>query len=96
MERVAEALYDNYDLDLPMSFTLAAIRAAGWAVVPQTKLDCLRADNALLFGSFMEKAAEELEKIYDMYCSNHHQYERDMELPRAIRAMLAAAPGVKP
>ena len=34
MERVAEALYDNYDLDLPMSFTLAAIRAAGWAVVP--------------------------------------------------------------
>jgi len=34
MERVAEALYDNYDLDLPMSFTLAAIRKAGWAVVP--------------------------------------------------------------
>jgi hypothetical protein len=34
MERVAEALYDNYDLDLPMSFTLAAIHAAGWAVVP--------------------------------------------------------------
>ena len=96
MERVAEALYDNYDLDLPMSFTLAAIRAAGWAVVPQTKLDCLRADNALLLTSFMEKAAEELERVYDMYCSNHHQYERDMELPRAIRAMLAAAPGVKP
>jgi len=34
MERVAEALYDNYDLDLPMSFTLTAIRAAGWVVVP--------------------------------------------------------------
>jgi hypothetical protein len=75
---------------------LAAIRAAGWAVVPQTKLDCLRADNALLLASFMEKAAEELEKVYDMYCSNQHQHERDMELPRAIRAMLAAAPGVKP
>jgi hypothetical protein len=53
MERVAEALYDNYDLDLPMSFTLAAIRAAGWAVVPAilTKnmdYDFLRAENARL------------------------------------------------
>ena len=75
---------------------IAIIRAAGWAVVPQTKLDCLRADNALLLASFMEKAAEELEKVYDMYCSNHHQYERDMELPRAIRAMLAATPGMEP
>jgi hypothetical protein len=49
MERVAEALYDNYDLDLPMSFTLAAIRAAGWAVVPVEPTDkmlesVLRAD----------------------------------------------------
>ena len=75
---------------------LATIRAAGWAVVPQTELDALRADNSLLLSEFMEKAAEELEKIYDMYCSNHHQYERDMELPKAIRAMIAAAPGVKP
>jgi len=53
MERVAEALYDNYDLDLPMSFTLAAIRAAGWVVVPQRltkdmEYDALRAENARL------------------------------------------------
>ena len=49
MERVAEALYDNYDLDLPMSFTLAAIRAAGWAVVPQRQptLEMLNAAHAL-------------------------------------------------
>jgi len=88
MERVAEALYDNYDLDLPMSFTLAIIRAAGWAVVPVV---------------LMEQAVEELEVMNDSYY--HHRekypdeqrrYERDMELPRAIRAMLAAAPGVKP
>jgi hypothetical protein len=49
MERVAEALYDNYDLDLPTSFTLAAIRAAGWAVVPQRQptLEMLNAAHAL-------------------------------------------------
>jgi hypothetical protein len=88
--------FERYYREAEADAALAAIRAAGWAVVPQTKLDCLRADNALLLASFMEKAAEELEKVYDMYCSNHHQYERDMELPRAIRAMLAAAPGVEP
>jgi hypothetical protein len=36
----------------------------------------------------MEEAAKELEEFYDMYRSNQHQYQRDMELPRAIRAML--------
>lgn len=36
----------------------------------------------------MEQAAKELEEIYDMYRSNQHQYEREMELPRAIRALL--------
>ena len=36
----------------------------------------------------MEQAAKELEEFYDMYRSNQHQYERDMELPHAIRAML--------
>ena len=36
----------------------------------------------------MEQAAKELEEFYDMYRSNQHQYERDMELPRAIRALL--------
>jgi hypothetical protein len=95
MERVVATLW-RYQGAHHAEIAFAAIRAAGWAVVPQTKLDCLRADNALLLASFMEKAAEELEKVYDMYCSNHHQYERDMELPRAIRAMLAAAPGMKP
>ena len=36
----------------------------------------------------MEEAAKELEELYDMYRSNQHQYEREMELPRAIRALL--------
>lgn len=36
----------------------------------------------------MEEAASTLEDLYDMYRSNQHQYERDMELPRAIRALL--------
>jgi hypothetical protein len=36
----------------------------------------------------MEQAAKELEEFYDMYRSDQHQYERDMELPNAIRAML--------
>lgn len=36
----------------------------------------------------IEEAASTLEDLYDMYRSNQHQYERDMELPRAIRAML--------
>ena len=88
--------FERYYREAEAEAALVAIRKAGWAVVPQTKLDCLSADNALLLASFMEKAAEELEKVYDMYCSNHRQYERDMELPRAIRAMLAAAPGQKP
>ena len=34
MKRVAEILYDNYDIDLPMAATLKAIRAAGWDIVP--------------------------------------------------------------
>jgi hypothetical protein len=36
----------------------------------------------------MEQAAKELEEFYDMYRSNQHQYQRDMELPRAIRDLL--------
>jgi hypothetical protein len=66
---------------------LAAIRAAGWAVVPVT---------------LIEQAVEELEEMNDShyhhrekYPDEQRRYERDMELPRAIRAMIAAAPGVK-
>jgi hypothetical protein len=36
----------------------------------------------------MVVAVKELEEFYDMYRSNQHQYERDMELPRAIKSML--------
>ena len=36
----------------------------------------------------MEQAARELEEFYDMYRSNQHQYEREIKLPRSIRAML--------
>jgi hypothetical protein len=65
----------------------AAIRAAGWAVVPV---------------ALMEQAASALHE----YIIHEHRlwitweekrrFDRDMELPEAIRAMLAAAPGVKP
>ena len=70
------------------AIALAAIRAAGWAVVPVV---------------FIEQAVDELEESAsgsyphrDAYPEEMRRYERDMELPRAIRAMLAAAPGVKP
>ena len=36
----------------------------------------------------MEEAAKDLEELYDMYRSNQHQYEREMKLPRAMRALL--------
>lgn len=36
----------------------------------------------------MVVAVKELEEFYDMYRSNQHQYQRDMELPRAIRDLL--------
>jgi len=71
MERVAEALYDNYDLDLPMSFTLAAIRAAGWAVVP-------------------------VEPTEEMFDAGHASSAHGHGIVALYRAMLAAAPGVKP
>ena len=35
----------------------------------------------------MEEAASTLEDLYDMYRSNQH-HEREMELPRAMRALL--------
>ena len=110
IERMAEGLHNDYDLNLPEKYrgsfrtvrppescdiivgsvtaVLAAIRAAGWAVVPV---------------ALMEEAVEELEEMNDShyhhrekYPEEQRRYERDMELPRAIRAMLAAAPGVKP
>ena len=36
----------------------------------------------------MEEAAKELEELYDLYRLSQDQYEREMGLPRAIRAML--------
>ena len=66
----------------------AAIRAAGWAVVPM---------------ALLEEAASTLESLCDIehihrdkYSDEQRRYARDMEFPKSIRAMLAAAPGVKP
>ena len=68
--------------------TLAAIRAAGWAVVPV---------------ALLEEAASTLESLCDIehihrdkYPDEQRRYDRDMEFPKSIRAMLSAAPGVKP
>ena len=84
MERVAEALYDNYDLDLPMSFTLAAIRAAGWAVVPVELTD------EMLWAADRAPAP-----TWEMDNPDHVDFV--LSLRRAEwAAMLAAAPGVKP
>jgi hypothetical protein len=63
---------------------LAAIRAAGWVVVPV---------------ALMEEVVEELEEMNDShyhhrekYPEEQRRYERDMEMPRAVRAMLALDP----
>ena len=65
----------------------AAIRAAGWAVVPQ---------------ALVEEAVNELSHHIEYLFRGHpdnpssaETYNLEMKLPRTIRAMLAAAPGVK-
>jgi formylmethanofuran dehydrogenase subunit E len=67
---------------------LAAIRKAGWAVVPV---------------ELLEEAASTLESLCDIehihrdkYPDEQRRYSRDIEFPKSIRAMIAAAPGVKP
>jgi hypothetical protein len=46
---IAWAIFElNCSADGAAKAALAAIRAAGWAVVPQTELDDLRAENARL------------------------------------------------
>jgi hypothetical protein len=66
---------------------IAAIRAAGWAVVPV---------------ALMDQLAEKFEELCDEYYYDRknyadvkRRYENDMKTPSAIRAMLAAAPGAK-
>jgi hypothetical protein len=114
MERVAEALYDNYDLDLPMSFTLAAIRAAGWAVVPVEPTDgllmsmALRADHGLGCSGYYDVPGGEPWQTHarhlEMAISEARKQHEEVvgtgfykpECNDTYRAMLAAAPGVKP
>jgi hypothetical protein len=91
IERILQAIWDGCDEGLaeanPAIDAIAAIRAAGWAVVPV---------------ALMEQAASALHE----YIIHEHRdwitweqkrrFDRDMELPEAIRAMIAAAPEVKP
>jgi hypothetical protein len=87
LERVRQAIWHHGDGREDAEAALAAIRAAGWAVVPV---------------ALMEQAASALHE----YIIHEHRdwitweqkrrFDRDMELPEAIRAMIAAAPGVKP
>jgi hypothetical protein len=66
---------------------LAAIRAAGWAVVPVALLE---------EAAFTLESLCDIEHIHrDKYPDEQRRYARDMEFPQSIRAMLAAAPGVK-
>ena len=137
MERLAEALYDNYDLDLPMSFTLAAIRAAGWAVVPLGEMVCeAEAERDEIFNR-LGRVTSELNLSMDVTASRiieaiRDQVDEEREACASVtvhigvpdgaetwspleafeeglllsneafrdairsRAMLAAAPGVKP
>lgn len=85
MERVAEALYDNYDLDLPMSFTLAAIRKAGWAVVPVEPTD------EMLWAADRAPAP-----TWEMDNPDHVDFVLFAVRRVEWAAMLAAAPEVKP
>jgi hypothetical protein len=65
--------FERYYREVKAEAAIAAIRAAGWAVVPV---------------ALMEEAADVLEDVIIQGCEE--------ELPAAIRAMLAAAPEVKP
>lgn len=94
VEWVADAMwgkshegYNYLDISNLPAIIIAGIREAGWAVVPV---------------ALMENAVDELEENAngsyphrDAYPEEMRRYMRDMELPTAIRAMLAAAPGVK-
>jgi hypothetical protein len=93
IERMAEGLHDHHDLNIPEKYrgsfrtvrppescdiivgtvtaVLAAIRAAGWAVVP----------------------VEPTEKMFD---AGHASSAHGHGIVALYRAMLAAAPGVKP
>jgi hypothetical protein len=104
MERVAEALYDNYDLDLPMSFTLAAIRAAGWAVVPGWQpIETAPTDGAALIlwpytHSEIFSGTGPQEVVVGFWSENYGWYnpeERKTFEPTHWMS-LPAAPGVKP
>jgi hypothetical protein len=67
---------------------IAAIRAAGWAVVPVALMDQL-----------VEKHEELCDEYYydrKKYADVKRRYEDDMKTASAIRAMLAASPEVKP
>ena len=99
MERVAEALYDNYDLDLPMSFTLAAIRAAGWAVVPVEPTEEMRRATWEAQYRFTNSGLEnpKQEEVVQEFVRARMNAPRQREQDRlAYAATLAAAPGVKP
>ena len=74
----------NCTADNAAKAAIAAIRAAGWAVVPV---------------ALMEEAVEELEEMNDShyhhrekYPEEQRRYERDMELPNAIRKALEVKP----
>lgn len=78
---------EHLDCIAQMEAALAAIRAAGWAVVPV---------------ALLEEAASTLESLCDIehihrdrYPDEQRRYDRDMEFPKSIRLMIAAAPGVK-
>jgi len=79
MERVVATLW-RYQGAHHAEIAFAAIRAAGWAVVPV---------------ALIEKAASDLVWMY-----NQSMYGDDLdealELPDTLRAMIAAAPGVRP
>jgi len=93
IERMAEGLHNDYDLNLPEKYrgsfrtvrppescdiivgsvtaVLAAIRKAGWAVVPVEPTD-------------------------EMFEAGHEEVLGDSGVIATYRAMLAAAPGMKP
>jgi hypothetical protein len=62
---------------------IAAIRAAGWAAVPQAELDALRAENARLRASPTSLKTAYAEKIIEIY--NNTPIMRDLALKKKAK-----------
>jgi hypothetical protein len=72
--------------------SIAAIRAAGWTVVPQTELDALRAENARLRGA-LEETCNALEAATAFhYANGGFPFKSSKQTLKQARAALEVKP----